>query len=63
MFPVDDCEYVCYGISRPSHRSGTFQSLVNIDTSAQIPVVQPPFVVETDHDIPEAHISVKKVGI
>jgi len=53
---VDGCEYACCRIRRPSHRSGAFRSLVDVDTSAQIPVVQPPFVVETDHGIPGAHI-------
>ena len=46
-----------------SHRSGTLQTLVDIDASTQIPVIQSSLVVEADHDIPEAHISVEEIGV
>ena len=49
--------------AKQSYRSRTLQILVDIDTSTQIPVVQLPLAVKTDHDIREAHISVKETGI
>ena len=48
---------------KPTHRSRTLQALINVDTSTQIPVIQPPLLVDTDHDVPEAHISVEEAGV
>ena len=46
-----------------SRRLGVLRVPISINTSAQIPVIQPSFTVRTDHDIPNARISVQQASI